>query len=111
MKTKLIITGLALMALTTIANAQIRETGQRKLDGTGRGPAYVDANKNGVCDNFENGTPGGMRGNRSAEFRGQGRGQRPGQGQKGIRPGRGARNNFIDENNNGVCDYFEKPAK
>jgi len=51
MKTKLFITGLALIAMTTLASAQNQGTGQGKQNATGKGMAYVDANKDGVCDN------------------------------------------------------------
>jgi len=55
-----------------------------------KGPRYVDANKNKVCDHFEKGER-------------QGRMHRhwnQNQGEKGPR--------FIDENNNNTCDHFEK---
>ena len=53
MKTKLLITGLALVALTTLAGAQDQETGQRQQNGKGKGSTFVDANKNGICDHRE----------------------------------------------------------
>jgi hypothetical protein len=119
MKSKLFITGLALVAVTTLASAQDSiPRGQRLLNGTGRGPAYVDANKNNICDNFEKGTPAGPRGQRNDNFirgRGQGpgycwsqngRGQRNGQGQ-GLGRGR----NFVDTDKNGICDYYESVPK
>jgi len=56
MKTKLFITGLALMAITTLASAQNNGVSQSQQKGTGSGLAYVDANKNGICDNCENRT-------------------------------------------------------
>ena len=54
MKTKLFITGLALMAVTTLASAQNTGESQSQQNVTGRGLAYVDANNNGICDNYEN---------------------------------------------------------
>ena len=49
-----------------------------------KGPNFVDKNKNGICDNFENG-------NRPA--RGQGKNS---QGAK-----------FVDKNKDGVCDNYQ----
>jgi len=78
---------------------------QRLLDGSGRGRGmgcgmrsgrgggnFVDADKNGICDNVENGTGG------------QGRG--PGKG-AGLRNGKGRQANFVDADNNGICDRRE----
>ena len=56
MKAKLILTGIALTALTAIAFTQQPGSGQGQRNGTGKGTAYVDANKNGICDNYENKT-------------------------------------------------------
>lgn len=111
MKTKFFITGLALVVVTTLASAQDSiPGGQRLLNGTGRGPAYVDANKNNICDNFENGTPGGPRGQRNANFRGRGKGQiNCGQNGRGQGLGRGGK--FVDADKNGVCDYYENSLK
>ncbi len=46
-------------------------------------PNYVDENKDGVCDHFAEGIPGGMNRNQ---------------------PGNP---NYVDENKDGVCDYYE----
>ena len=126
MKTKLLITGLAFLALTTFANAQNKTGGQAQqtTPPVTRG-TYVDANNDGVCDYFEtrrgyngNGqrmanasgtvnrrglTPGQGRG----ISRGQGRGMGPGQG-KGLRPGG---RNFVDADKNGICDLREASEK
>lgn len=62
MKTKLLLTGLALIAITAFASAQdpIGGQGQRngncRCNGKGRGIAFVDANKDGICDNIGNGS-------------------------------------------------------
>jgi hypothetical protein len=61
-------------------------------NGRGGGRNFVDADNNGVCDNFENGTAG------------QGRG--PGNG-TGLRNGKGRAVNFVDADNNGICDRRE----
>lgn len=125
MKTKLFITGLAFMALTTLAGAQDPGAGQKQQNVTGYGQAYVDANNNGICDNFENGTSNGPKGQRRGNFRGcamgqkqvsgpgqgQGQGQGPGMGQRGMRQGQGRGRNFVDADKNGVCDFYEKQVK
>jgi len=134
MKTRLFLTVAAFAALTVLASAQ---TAQQSQDQTGRGRAagnvYVDSDKNGVCDNYENGTRPGRRAysagvnqdsvNRSTG-RGQGQGihagQRGGQGRgQGVATGRGqARGNgqgrfngrgpaFVDANKDGICDNLQ----
>ena len=129
MKTKLFITGLALMAITTLAGAQNNDVNQSQQNVTGRVLAYVDANKNGICDNYENrvsDVPNGRR-NFYCRFNGQGQqGQGQGQGQRlrlrngmgqgqrpgyGMGPGRGRNRNFVDADRNGVCDFYEAPVK
>lgn len=122
MKTKLLITGLAFMAMTTLVSAQNTGAGQRQMNGTGKGTAFVDTNKDGVCDNFEtaasnnrngrrfvNATAGG---NRRGMAAGQGRGTGQGQG-RGMGPGEGCGTgqggkNFVDADKNGICDLYEK---
>jgi len=118
MKAKLFITVLALVAATTLACAQDSiPRGQRLLNGTGRGPAYVDSNKNNICDNYEKGTPGGSQGQRNGNFRGRGMGQRycwgqNGRGQGYVRgQGFGRGRNFVDSDKNGICDYYESVTK
>ena len=68
MKTQLLITGLAFMAVTTLASAQDQGTAQKQQNPTGRGVAWVDANNDGICDNFE--------ARKSSGFRGKGSGDR-----------------------------------
>ena len=115
MKTKLLITGLALVALTTLAGAQDQETGQRQQNGKGKGSTFVDANKNGICDNYENRatTSTATAGNNNCQGYGHGlkQGHRHGSGQQGMRQGRGYGKNFIDANKNGICDLRETPTK
>jgi len=133
MKTRLFFTVAAFIAMTAIATAQ---TVQQTPDQTGKGRAagnvYVDADKDGVCDNYENGTRPGRRAysageNQAAANRGPGKGQglaqgpRNGQGRgqavpagrgagqgQGTAPGRGRNNGqgpaFVDANKDGVCD-------
>jgi hypothetical protein len=115
MKTKLLITGLAFMAMTSLLSAQNQGTGLSQMNGKGKGTAFVDANKNGICDNYENRssnsatTAGNSNWQRCGS--GQRRGQGQGSGQVGMRQGRGNRNNFVDTDKNGVCDFRETPAK
>lgn len=137
MKTRLFLTVAAFIAMTAIATAQ---TAQPAAEQTGRGRAagnaYVDADKDGVCDNYTNGTRPGRRaysaganqkaanrgpgkglgqGQAAASGRGQGRGQGvaagTGQGRgngQGRFNGRGPA--FVDANNDGVCDNLATPA-
>ena len=112
---KLILTGIALTALTTIAFTQQPGSGKGQRNGTGKGTAYVDANKNGICDNYENRKPNSTNtpeiNNCRGCGRGQGNGRRQCSGQMCMRQGGGNRNNFVDANNNGICDFRESPAK
>jgi len=113
MKTKLFITGLALIAMTTLASAQNQGTGQGKQNATGKGMAYVDANKDGVCDNYETRTSNSASGKRNNQCNGTGQGQKRGQGKSGTRQGLGQGNqrNFVDADKNGICDNRETAAK
>ncbi len=135
MKTRLFFTVAAFVAMTAIAAAQTTETTPGQA-GKGRaaGNEFVDADKDGVCDNYENGTRPGRRAysggeNQAAANRGPGKGQglaqgpRNGQGRgqdvaagrgagrcqgQGTAPGRGRHNGqgpaFVDANKDGVCD-------
>jgi hypothetical protein len=102
MKTKLIFSGLALIAITTFASAQNTVTGNRQQNGRGIGPAFVDNNKNGICDNYENRTANisynrwARNGKCCGTRKGQGRGRAQSNGR-----------NFIDANKNGICDRYE----
>ena len=111
MQTKLIISGLAFLAITTVAGAQNTEAPSRQRNSTAKGIAFVDLNKNGICDNYENSAstaaPQKRRGN--SKYCGMGLGQR-GMGQ-GQGRGQGRRTYFVDADKNGICDYYEVPAK
>jgi len=104
MKTKLFLTGIVLVAITSLAIAQEPVTtqgqgnGRGRCNGTGQGAAFVDANKDGKCDNFgtKNASATGKRGQGACNGTGQGKGQ-----------GKGKGRNFVDANKNGVCDTFE----
>ncbi len=113
MKTRLLITALAFMAMTTLVSAQNQGAGQRQMNG--KGLTIVDANKNGICDNYENRTANSATATGYANCQGCGRGLKQGQGQgsgqRGMRQGSGNQRNFTDANNNGICDSRETPVK
>lgn len=108
MRTKLFITGLALMAMTVVANGQKAETDNKQTNTPTRGASYVDKNNDGVCDNFENrnaNRPGqGKFCYREGKGNGKGNSYRGG---NGTGQGRGQGRKFADKNNDGVCDNFE----
>jgi hypothetical protein len=111
MKTKLLLTGLAIIAITSFVSAQdpVPGQGQRngncRYNGKGRGVAFVDANKDGICDNIGNGSnASGQKGRGNGTCYGNGNGK--GQGQ-----GKGKGRNFIDANQNGICDKFEAQTR
>ena len=90
MKTKLFFTGLALMALTVLASAQNNGLDKNLQNPSGKGLAYVDANKNGICDNFENRITTVPAGNRNCNCRGCVQGKQNGkQNGKGMGQGMG----------------------
>jgi len=111
MKTKLLITGLALMALTTLASAQNQGTGQRQQNQNGREFAWVDADKDGVCDNYGTQKSSGCKGNGQGNGKGMGQGRNQGMGPCGTGEGRGDKKNFVDTDKNGICDFRETPEK
>ncbi len=105
MKTKLFITGLAFFAITSLGFSQGNPQDKPGRNQGGNQPAWVDENKNGICDNYENRTPGQGRGKGYCSGRGQGF-----QG-RGMMNGQGRGRFFIDENKNGVCDRYEENQK
>lgn len=107
MKTKLLITGLALMAATTFVSAQQGiGRGMGKCNGTGKGTAYVDKNNNGVCDNSENKITGTTVNKRKGNANVAGKCNGTGQG-----CGKGQGKNYTDANKNGICDTYEARNK
>jgi len=132
MKTRFIIAVLALIAFTSLANAQDKGQTQAQQQSVTPAPrgAYVDANNNGICDYYER--PGiyyrygrrmanisAARGNRQGlpvgQGRGYGRGLGPGYG-RGLGPGQGrglapGGRFFVDEDKNGICDFYERTVK
>lgn len=106
MKTKEILIVLALITTIGIVSAQNKKTVTTKSEV--KKECYVDANKNNVCDKYENktGTVGNGKGLRDGS--GNGQGLRNGKGRRngtGNCKARGA--NYVDANNNGVCDNNE----
>ncbi len=112
MKTKLFLTGLALIAGTLLVNAQNQPVNNRST-GAVRSNTFVDNNKNGVCDNFENRQSFRQNQQNITYVRsyGSGKGKGINRGQTYYRSQRGT--NFVDANNNGVCDNLENttPAR
>ncbi|MDP3912891.1 MAG: hypothetical protein Q8R96_04035 [Bacteroidota bacterium] len=98
MKARIFLTGLALVALTSFASAQNPQGGRGNgnCNGTGKGVAFVDTNKDGICDNYGTGKSDAQKGKKD----GTGQGQDKGTGK-----------NFVDANNNGICDTYEARTK
>lgn len=119
MKTKLFISGLVFMTLTTLASAQTKDISSAMPQGsTGKGINYVDANKNGICDNCENNAGNAFNCRRSGANNCCGMGGRQMQGKgngagmcKGMGQGKGCGKNFVDADKNGLCDSFEAAVK
>jgi hypothetical protein len=123
MKTKLFITAAAFLVFTALAGSQDKAANQDQQNTTNnRGVAWVDANNDGICDNFESPASGNFKGKGQGNMRGagqgQGQGQRMGMGTRGMGPcgmgqgrGSGSGRNFVDANNNGICDLNETPVK
>lgn len=105
MKTKIFISALAVILSVGLVTAQNQDQDNKEKTTSQNGPAFVDKDNNGVCDNFENGTPGNPNANgKQRLLDGSGRGRGMGYG---MRNGRGGGRNFVDADNNGVCDNFE----
>jgi hypothetical protein len=111
MKTKLFITVLSFIAITSLASAQNIATNQVQQKISPNGSGYVDTNKNGICDNRENrvaNMPGGKRnGNSSCCCQGK----RHGKGQMSAGKGHGNSRNFVDTDYNGICDFYDASSK
>lgn len=119
MKAKLILTALVFMASAGILSAQTPKTDNKTNEA--KKTCYVDANNNGVCDNYENktcttGNGKGLRngtGNGNGQCRANQNGNRRGNcngtgNGTGKQDGTGRGPNYVDANNNGVCDHSEK---
>ena len=118
MKARLFLTGLALITFITVSNAQKADNDIKQSNDQTWGPAFVDKNNDGICDNLVNPRsdlpPQNRNFNRSGRGyrcgrgygyqRGNGRGQGRGIGRG---QGRGQGRFYVDKNNNGICDYAE----
>lgn len=85
---------------------QKQETTQNQNDR----PGFVDKDGDGVCDNYDGNRPGkGLGpGNGNGQGRATGKGQGRGRGNgQGAGQGQGGGGNFVDSNDNGVCDNQE----
>ena len=93
MKAQIFLTGLAIVALTTFATAQNPQGGRgnRNCNSTGKGVAFIDINKDGICDNFGTSKSDLRKGKRDGSGNGQGQGNN-----SGMRQGSG----------NGSCRRF-----
>jgi hypothetical protein len=113
MRAKLILTGIALTVITTVAFTQQPGSGKGQRNGTGKGTAYVDANKNGICDNYENKTADFARHGKNGTACNGGCCHRAGQegSAQNQGRGRGKGRNFVDADKNGICDYYEAASK
>ena len=113
MKIKILFTALAFIATVGFVSAQ--NANNKTTQSETRKSCYVDKNNNNVCDNYENKTC--SRGNGYGLRDGSGKRQTSATAGKGRRNGRGlgCRNakgaNFIDTNNNGICDNREQVKK
>ncbi len=114
MKTKVILTALALIATVGLISAQ--NTKAESSKSISKKTCYVDANNNNVCDKYEDKTctQGNGKGLQDGSRRGTGQRLQNGNGYKrGNRNGQGYKNgnskgaNYVDVNKNGICDYRE----
>lgn len=112
MNAKIFLTGLALVAVATFTNAQNADSGKGNgngtCNGTAKSAAFIDANKNGICDTYENRTANGKVSNGKGKRNGNGTGTCTGQG---TGQGKGKGKNIVDANKNGVCDTYEANQK
>lgn len=92
MKAKVILITLAFIATLGIVSAQTAKMQNAKSES--KQSCYVDANKNNVCDNYENKTCTKGNGPRQANC-------------SRKRQGNGKGANYVDANKNGVCDNKE----
>ncbi|HAH25847.1 MAG TPA: hypothetical protein DCL77_19170 [Prolixibacteraceae bacterium] len=104
MKTKTFLSGLAFLAVTVMASGQnpvaAKGNGHGNCKGTAKCAAFIDANKNGICDTYENRTAIALAGKGNGTCTGKGKGQ-----------GKGKGKNFVDANQNGICDSYEARTK
>ncbi|MCX7987589.1 MAG: hypothetical protein N2662_11690 [Bacteroidales bacterium] len=99
MKKEILILSLSTIFTTFNLSAQTTTNRASSAQVRGNGSAYVDSNKNGICDNYEV-----RRANASGLL---GKGGREGRYGKGKCNGVNGKN-FVDTNKNGICDNFER---
>ncbi len=105
MRTKILLSALAVVLSVGVASAQEQDKKEKAVT-TQQGPAFVDNDNNGICDNFEKGTPGNPNANgKQRLLDGSGKGKGMCCGMRNGR-GRGGRN-FVDADKDGVCDHYE----
>ncbi len=120
MKARMIVAAMALFVTIGLSAQTPQKTNQES-----RKSCYVDKNNNGICDKHEDGTckvgngkglqdgivkGQGLRdgsGRKNGKGKGRGYGKRDGSGK--ANGGKG--NNFVDKNNNGICDNRENADK
>lgn len=111
-KVKVIFAAIILIAAVGVSSAQ---NANQTQDNQPRKTCFVDVDKNGVCDSFEKGTCtiGNGKGlcNGSRHKNGNGQGYRSGKRDGSGRANGGKGMNYIDANNDGICDYREKVDK
>jgi hypothetical protein len=117
MKTKIFLTVIMFFAVTAIMNAQVADQGRVQGANQGNRIAWVDKDKNGICDNNTAGNPRGQGKGRVAGIgngtgvctgSGSGKGNRTG-ACKGV--GRNSGTGFVDTDKDGVCDNFNRNAR
>ncbi len=108
MKTKIFLTAMIVVVFMVVASAQ-QKSNQTKAE-TKTQTFFVDENNDGVCDNYTGQGKHQRRGhqistqsnNQKSAGLLQGKGKKNGKGN-----GQGRRINFVDANNNGICDNKE----
>jgi hypothetical protein len=89
MKTRLFFAALAFIAITSMSFSQNGNPQKTKGTGNNNCTAWVDEDKDGVCDNYQNGT------------------HSKSMSKNGMMNDKGKGRFFVDTNNNGVCDVYE----
>jgi hypothetical protein len=111
MKTKLIISLFTFLAITTLVSGQNKGVNSPPQNSTGKEIVYMDANYNGICDNYENSASNASSCKGYGNLNCCGQGHRKGQGQKGCCQRQGRCRNYIDADKNGGCYHNENRAK
>lgn len=113
-KVKFILAAITLIAAVGFASAQNTD---RTNGNETRKSCFVDTDKNGICDNYEKGVCTLGNGNRMCKGTGtnncigQGNGRHNGNGRANGGKACERAANFVDANNNGICDHRENATK